>query len=357
MSDFAKNGLTSDTDFGQACVQALGVPCAFGGINPTQQTSLFLQPIGRATYDALQMKLVQNVTNPLRGVKSLNFQIAYSLSRFENTGGAVNAGTSADNDQDFVLASPDYNRPNRYFGPSLLDRTHQISFGGFADLPYKFRMGIIGHFYSPLSNSLLIPNSGQGAGEIFRTDFTGDGSIGDPMPNTHFGQFDRGTNAGNINTLINSYNTTFGNQPTPAGQVLISNNLFTLGQLQSLGGVAPTVPTAPTDQINFTWMRSFDLNLGWKWTFKERFTLEPSIAVFNLFNFSNFNLPPTTMSDLLSGQSGTVNGTSGHFQPFDPVTETGCGCNPRDTFRVGNGTGVYAVGAGRQVEWGMKLTF
>ena len=33
----------------------------------------------------------------------------------------------------------DNNRANRYFGPSLLDRTHQISFGGYTDLRGGFR--------------------------------------------------------------------------------------------------------------------------------------------------------------------------------------------------------------------------
>jgi hypothetical protein len=66
------------------------------------------------------------------------------------------------------------------------------------------------------------------------------------------------------------------------------------------------------------------------------------VAVFNLFNFGNFNLPPNTMSGLLTGTPGAINGTTG----LD-----------NEAFRVGNGTGVYAVGAGRQVEWGMKLTF
>jgi len=30
------------------------------------------------------MKLVENVNNPVRGIKRANFQIAYSLSRFDN---------------------------------------------------------------------------------------------------------------------------------------------------------------------------------------------------------------------------------------------------------------------------------
>ena len=80
---------------------------------------------------------------------------------------------------------------------------------------------------------------------------------------------------------------------------------------------------------------------------QERVTIEPSVAVFNIFNFSNFNLPPFTMSGLLTGSAGSVNGTHTQLQ-------SDCGCVPNDTFRVGNGTGTYAQGAGRQIEWGLK---
>jgi len=342
MADYGGFGLASASDFGQDCLDAIGAPCAFPGANPGQAQSFFLQPEGRSVYNALQMKLTQNVANPFHGVKALNFQVAYSLSRFENSGGAPGTGTTADNDQDFVLQSADNNNPDRYFGPSLMDRTHQLSFGGYADLPLKFRLGLISHFYSPLSSPLVVPNTGAGAGEIFRTDFTGDGTVSDPMPGTHFGQFDRGTDASNINTLINSYNSKYGNQPTPAGQVLIANNLMTLGQLQKLGGVAPTILTAPSDQVNFAWMRAFDLNIGWRYRIKEKVTIEPTVYFYNLFNFSNFDLPPVAMSGLLTGTPGGINGT---------------GKIDNEAFRVGNGTGVYAVGSSRQIEWGMKVSF
>src|SRR6202043_2048366 len=118
-------------------------------------------------------------------------------------------------------------------------------------LPFKFRLGVIGHFYSPLASSIVVPNFGNGPGEIFRTDFTGDGTTGDPVPGTHFGQFDRGINASNINKVINNYNSKVAGQATPAGQVLVSNGLMTLSQLQALGGVAPTLATAPANQVNF----------------------------------------------------------------------------------------------------------
>ena len=85
--------------------------------------------------------------------------------------------------------------PNRYFGPSVLDRTHQISFGGYADLPAGFQVSMISHFWSPLAVSVVVPNTNLGPGEIFRTDFTGDGTVQDPMPGTTVGNFDRGINA------------------------------------------------------------------------------------------------------------------------------------------------------------------
>ena len=66
----------------------IGVNCAFPGINQNLGQTFFLFPIGRAVYNALQMKLAQNVANPVKGVKAVNFQIAYSLWSYKNSGGA-----------------------------------------------------------------------------------------------------------------------------------------------------------------------------------------------------------------------------------------------------------------------------
>jgi Carboxypeptidase regulatory-like domain len=346
MTDYAGNGLGSAIDGGGDCINNLGTTqeCAFPGVNPSQGQFFMLQPHGRSVYNALQVRLVQNVANPFAGVKALNFQAAYSLSRFSNIGGAQGTGTTGDNDLDFITTAADNNNPGRYFGPSLLDRTHQLSFGGYAELPWFFRLGIIGHFWSPLASPIVVPNTSVGPGEIFRTDFTGDGGVGDLMPGTHFGQFGRSTDASSLNALISNYNSSVANQATPAGQVLIKNGLFTLSQLQALGGVAPTVALAPANQQNFSWLRSFDASLAWKYRFKERIAIEPSINFFNLFNFANFNLPgqSTLMTGLLTGSPGAINAT---------------GPGDKEAFRAGNGTGTYALGVARQIEWGLKLTF
>jgi hypothetical protein len=346
MSDYASNGLTSSADFGGAsCPAALGYPCAFGGINPNSPPLGFLSPVGRSVYDGLDMKWVENVNNPMRGIKALNFQVSYSLSRFDNTGGGVNPDattTASSGDQDFIVPALDQANVNRYFGPSTLDRTHQISFGGYVMLPAGFQFGLMSHFYSPLSDTLTVPNTASGGGEIFRTDFTGDGTTQDPIPGTTVGNFDRGINASNINTTITNYNQVYAGRPTPAGNVLIQNGLMTAGQLTALGAVAPTLPLAPLDQVNLSWLRALDATITWNYSIKERFKIQPSIGIFNLPNFSNFDLPESMLSGTLNGSPGSINGTNyaGHF-----------------VNRVGVGTGVYALGQPRVIEWGLKVIF
>src|SRR5262249_32397226 len=156
-----------------------------------------------------------------------------------------------------------------YMGPAVLDRTHQISFGGIFGLPMGFQTGIIAHFYSPLSSPLVVPNSGLGNGEIYRTDFTGDGTAQDYVPGTKNGTFMRDTSVSGLDRLISNYNSTTAGQPTPAGQVLIQNGLFTLDQLQAMGAVAPALPVPAAGQVGMGWLKDVDFSLNWKWTFKD----------------------------------------------------------------------------------------
>jgi Carboxypeptidase regulatory-like domain len=345
MAAYAGNGLTSSADFDVACTNptvGFGYPCAFGGINPNAPPLPFLRSVGRSVYNGLQTKVTDNVKNPFRGVRALNLQVSYSLSRFENTGGGSGDSPAA-SDQDFIINSLDNSNPNRYFGPSVLDRTHQLSFGGYADLPAGFQIGVISHLWSPLAVSVVVPATNDGPGEIFRTDFTGDGTVQDPVPGTHVGSFGRGINASNINTTITNYNNTIAGQATPAGQVLIQNGLFTLAQLQKMGdGVAPTLPLAPPGQVNLAWMRAFDTKLSWSHTFYERLTVQPSVGLYNMFNFSNFDLPSSSLNGLLTGSAGQINGTDS---------------NGHNINRVGVGTGVYALGSPRQIEFGLQFSF
>jgi len=235
ISDYAGFGLGSSSDMGgKSCYAVLGYACAFGGINPYAPPLGFLSSDGRSVYNALETKLETHINRPFKGLKTFNVQLSYALSRFENTGGGASPGGAVSPgkaDQDYIIPALDNKEPNRYFGPSTLDRTHQFSLGGYLDLPRGFQIGLISHFYSPLSTTLTVPNTARGAGEVFRTDFTGDGTTQDPVPGTHVGEFDRGINASNINDTLAKYNNTTALNLTPAGQLLVQNGLFTTAQL------------------------------------------------------------------------------------------------------------------------------
>jgi len=347
ISNFAGNGLGSPGDIGESCEAAFGYPCAFGGLNPNYGQMSMLEPISRSVFNALQMTLKQNVANPIRGVKSSNFEISYQLARFVNPlaaqGDYAPSNPVSSNDQDFVLAAGDNDHPLRYMGPSLLDRTHQISFGGSFEVPYGFHFGIIAHFYSPLASPVIVGDTGTG-GQIFQTDFTGSGVWSDPLPGTKNGTFMRSYGLNGLNAAINNYNTTVAGQPTPAGQVLVANNLFTAAQLATIGAVAPTLTPAPSNQLLFPWIKAFDFNAKWDYTIHERFTIEPSVGIYNLFNFANFNLPPGVMTGWLNEGTGSINSAPK-------------GSASANTFRVGAGTGVFGLGAPRAMEWGLRLTF
>jgi hypothetical protein len=365
-SVFLQNGLGTPGDAtGVACLNAaaggVGHPCAFGGINQNYNEMLFLNPISRSVYNGLQMKLVQNVANPLRGVKAANFQLSYALSKFVNPvafqGLTAPSNAVAANDQDFVLQAADNDHPLRYMGPSLLDRTHQLSFGGNIDIPYRFRLGIIAHFYSPLSSPVIVGSTGS-AGQIFQTDFTGSGFTSDPLPGTKNGAFGRSLDINGLNSAISNYLTTQGGQPTPAGQQLVAAGLFTPAQLASIGLVAPggavtptqgtPITTAPPNQLPFTWTKALDFKIAWEGKFKERFTIEPSVGFYNLFNFSNYDLPPGVMTGWIDQGSNSINSTAKGFNGTSVQS---------DSYRVGVGTGVFGLGGPRVMEFQLKLSF
>ncbi len=341
IADYIGNGLGSGTEV-SGC---LGGPCptaAFGGKNPNLGVLQMLQSVGRSVYNGLQTSLKANVNNPVRGIKNLSWQVSYSLSSY----------IGAAKDGDFINTATDNNNPTHFIGPNALDRKHQISFGGYVDLPGSFRFGAVSHFYSPLPVTLLLPTNGAG---IFSTDVTGDGSgdgsgvypLGDLLPGTNVGAFGRSVSAGTLNQVIGNYNATQANTPTPAGQVLISNGVLTLAQLQALGGVQQPISLAPDGQTGLDWLKALDLKLSWPKKVTEGFTIEPSVAVFNALNFSNFDAPGNTLSGILGGGAGSVNGTTLRDR------NTGNGV----TTRVGVGSGVFSLGAPRVIEFGLRLTF
>ena len=340
ITDYADNGLDSGKMYlsGYPAINSgltVATGAAFPGINPLVGENEMLFPNGRSTYTALQMKLVQSAANPFRGLKNASMEVSYSLSRFN----------SMAYDQDFIPAAWNFRDPGHYFGPNSMDRTHQLSFGGTLDFPHGPRFSFVSHFFSPLPQDMYVDNQAR-SGEIFLSDVVGDGSpYQHILPGTQLGAFGRSVNASNINKYITNYNNTISGQILPAGQALVNAGLFSSAQLTQLGAVADTLPLAPSDQMNMSWSHAFDAKFSWPIKIKERLTLEPSVGLYNLFNFSNFNSISNYLSGFLNGSAGTINGTA--------LSDLAS----KDSLRVGTGTGVNTAGAPRQIEWGLKFSF
>jgi len=351
ISSFAGNGLDSAgqllSGFGP---EAFGLPAnfaAFGGINDAVGRNIMFFPGGRSVYSGLQTSLRTQIRNPVRGIKGVNLQVSYALSRFDsNVAGGIG-------DQDFLPTSADFNNPGSSYGPASQDRTHQFSFGTIFETAWAGRLSLIGHFDSPLPLTLFLPASPGLGGEIFRTDVNGDGEwggqnfsdnngFGDVLPGTNVGSFGRGISAGNIGAAINNYNSKYAGTLTPAGQALVSAGLFTQTQLVSAGAVMPTLAAPPAGNLGLGWLRTLDVTYAYPIKIRERLEITPSISAFNALNFANFDSPNNKMSGILDGNPGSANGTT---------------VANRIATRTGVGSGVFTLGGPRQLEFGLRITF
>jgi hypothetical protein len=339
--------------------------CAFPGTNPiTGNLGAVggvdvMFPDGRSVYSGVQAKVVARLDRPVRFVKTANLQIAYALSRY----------TSQSQDENSFSLATDNNNPTRFTGPDALDRKHQFSFGGTFDLPFYTKLSVVGHFLSPLPQSLLLPELTNG-GEIFASDWLGAGlgagGAPEPLPGTQIGQFSHNTNIDNLQAVINSYNHTYGANLTPAGACLVANSVPISGHFRcpglisgpavmlpsdmvALGWVMPTVNSVAPYALGIPWLKTLDMRAAWPIKVGDRVTIEPSASVFNVFNMVNTFLPGNLPgASLLPGQNGllapNVLGGVTSSSSFNP-------------FRAGFGSGTFAMGAPRQIEFGLRISF
>lgn len=351
MVDFARNGIDSGNAFcgGYACA-ALGKKATFSGINPLVGSNVMYFPVGRSVYNGLQFGLRTSADNVARGVRHMDLSFSYTLSRYKDN---VPQGNNVLGNQDALTRAQDYLNPNRYFGPSSLDRTHQISLGPVFELPHGLLLSMIGHFASPLPVTLYLPQAGGGGvpGEIFRSDVTGDGTVGDVMPGTKLGDLGRGVNGSSLTTRIQGYDRVFAGSLTPAGGQLVTSLLFTTNQLVALGAVTPTIQTPPAGSVTPQWLKTLSLRLAWPIKVREGVTVEPSVSAYNALNVANFDPPQSVLSGILDASPGRSANNS----------TSGCGsilglCTARSN-RVGPGSGVYSLAAPRQLEFGVHITF
>jgi hypothetical protein len=309
---------------------------AFRGQNPNFRGIGMIQPLGLSLYNALTVDLRGRMLKNWHGIKDMTGTVSYALSRFKSTGG----------DQDFLSGSAFNDAPTKFFGPAGLDRTHQLSFGLLTNLPWGINLNLTTRIASPLSQSVFLDCPDCGAAEIFFSDLDGDGIIEDPLPGTNRGSFGRDVrDAAALNALISAYNTRVSSgELTPAAQALVSSGLFTTAQLRSLGATlnfGDPVPLAPTNQVGLDWFSNTDVRLSKVFTIRERVKIQPMVEVFNLFNFANYDPPGNRLTSTLTGQPGSINGTT-----------PGVRSN-----RYGLGSGSFAPGIPRAFQFGIRVDF
>ncbi len=349
IADFAINGLDSSGTFANPTA-------AFPGDNPNLGQGILFEPIGNSRYRAIDVALHSAIARHIRGIQTVNIQAAYSWSKFQSNlalgGGPLSNPAS-------LPDAADWDHPNGFFGPSGFNRTHQFTFGPVLGLRRRFRLSILGHLDSPLPLTVFLPqlNGGGVPGEIFRSDVTGDGTVGDIVPGSSIGGFKSGTSNSNLDAFINNYNNNLAGHITPAGSALTTNGLFTQSQLVQLGAVTPSLanlaanaPTSASANSEPAWLKTVDVRLSWPYVFKDRFTIEPSVSAFNIFNSANFD--------------SSMNPSGGILPPataFPPNGSLGLGCGTATSCnspnRVGSGSGVFSLGSARQLEFGLRVTF
>jgi hypothetical protein len=119
--------------------------------------------------------------------------------------------------------------------------------------------------------------------------------------------------------------------------------------MNALGWVMPQLATVNPYAHNFPWLMSTDVKAAWPIKIRERFTVEPSVSVFNVFNFANEFLPGNLPSASLL--PGGANGT------LAPNVVGGVADSGLTPYRASFQSGTYALGAPRQFEFGLRIEF
>lgn len=319
ISDFSDNGLGAGSALDGF---------AFRGMNPNFRTIGIIEPIGISRFQALQVRLRGDVGSFERvGVKRLFVNVTYQLGRFESTGA----------DQDFLSNAGFNDRPTKFFGPANLDRANMIGISFQAEFPFNIHLSSNTRIQTDLASSLFLPLTTGGADEIFFSDLDGDGVTADPLFGTNRGSFERDVKIDELNKVINNFNNSLSGKISPAGQALVDAGLFTSTQLQQLGAVITSVAPAPTNAVGNDSFFTTDVRLSWRYRPAEWITIEPMFEVFNLFNVANY----APLSSSLDGGPGDPNGTTVANRPT----------------RVGQGSGSFAPGGQRSIQFGVRVSW
>lgn len=352
--DFARNGLDSSNAYcGPFPCSVLGKrDAAFGGINPSVGSNVMYVPGGRTEYNGFHLAF--KTSFPLRGpgVRRFDLGASYTYSKYESNVAMADGGGG---DFSVLTRAEDYVNPHvGHFGASGLDRRNMITVTPSLDLPRGAHLTFLTQLLSPLPITARLPqlDGGGVAGEIFRSDATGDGTVGDLMPGTGIGGLG-GYSGSSLQQVIANYNANYSQRLTLAGQRLVVAQLFNSNQLSALGAVYPTLEPVPGHYATATWLKTIDLRFTWPFRLGERVRLEPTVFAYNVFNFANFGGAGQQLNGVLDGSPGSsLNNASSPGFCGSSVTF----CTSR-LDRVVAGSGTYGFGAPRQLEFAVRITF
>jgi hypothetical protein len=118
--------------------------------------------------------------------------------------------------------------------------------------------------------------------------------------------------------------------------------------MEALGWAMPNINSVAPGAVGIPWLKTLDMRVSWPFKIKDRVTLEPSASAFNVFNFVNLfaagNLPAAS---LLPGQNGLL----------APNVVGGVTSDASTPFRTSFQSGTYSLGAPRQFEFGLRISF
>ena len=161
---------------------------------------------------------------------------------------------------------------------------------------------------------------------------------------------------GNLNRLINQYNTASAGQLTPAGTSLVNAGLFTRSQLSALNAVQQPIAPVPGKMApENAFYRNLDLSVAYPIRLNkihEGISLVPVVAFYNVGNFSNFTDYTSAPGSTLLANTTTASGgaTSGLFNGPNTFLD-------HDQKRVQRGSGTSDIGGPRTMEFQLKLNF
>ena len=124
-----------------------GVTSLAGGVAPNQGVLIANFPYGRSVFSGLDLSLKQQIVNFAPGIKHAYLQLSFSRSKY----------VSQSDDSGLASLASDYASPTFFTGPTDLDRKNQFAVGGYFDLPRSLRLGLLGHFASPLPSTGRTP--------------------------------------------------------------------------------------------------------------------------------------------------------------------------------------------------------